>query len=314
MVTISPSEAFVFFGAIVLGAIIGIFGNVAVSSGFETFKKFVNDYAKFIFLLSSLFFVIIVGVSLYWFVFLSNIEGGSSVMNNPINNCHCGIESNSVIDAIIAIASNFLLAIIGGIASIFFSIKYTTNQQRAIQINETLKRCLFEIIRNKNEKLSESAIKEQLDRIAHIVERKRCSNDLSEWPAFAKEEFEFSKSNYFQYLLVDDTRYFISNVAPQYPKKSEKLRAIKQIFVLCEGFNRGLQDFEKKLLIDVNNLILQGISEKLQYDELVKSNNDALTKYYQNFMTKISPLFELLDPEHPSDIEVHVTIFDPELQ
>ena len=45
---------------------------------------------------------------------------------------------------------NIVLAIIGGLVSILSTIKYMTNQQRAIQINENLNRCLFEIIKNKN--------------------------------------------------------------------------------------------------------------------------------------------------------------------
>jgi len=203
--------------------------------------------------------------------------------------------------------------IIGGVLAILLTIKYTTNLQKAIQINENLNRCLFEIIRDKNEKLNEKSIKEQLERITQIVEKKRVNMDLSEWPAFAKEECVFSQSNYYQYLLVDNIRYFNLQNAPVYPKKSERINTINRLFVLFEGFNRGLQGFERQLLNNVNVLILQGITEKTQYDACVKSNNDAIIEYYHNIMTKINPLYQLLDPENPTDIDVHVTFFNPEL-
>jgi hypothetical protein len=220
----------------------------------------------------------------------------------------CG---NCVVNTLVSL----LVAIIGGLVSILLTYNYTANQQRAIQINENLHRCLFEIIRNKNEKLSENAINEQLDRIIQIVERKRTNRDLLEWPAFSKEECEFSQSNYYQYLLVDNTRYFknLLQNSIEYPKKSERINAINRIFVLFEGFNRGLQDFERGLLNNVNSLILQEISEKEPYDALVKTNNDAIIEYYHNFMVEINHLYQLLDPENPTDIEVHVTFFNQEL-
>ncbi|MGB8820789.1 MAG: hypothetical protein WCC68_06345 [Methanoregula sp.] len=210
---------------------------------------------------------------------------------------------------------SLLIAIIGGLVAILFTIKYTTNQQRAIQINENLHRCLFEIIRNKNERLSENAIKEQLNHITNIVERKRVVGDLSEWPAFAKEECEFSQSNYYQYLLVDNIRYFKNFLqdSSEYPKKSGRISAVNRLFVLFEGFNRGLQDFERQLLNDVNALIQQGFPEKIKYDTLVRGNNNAVLEYYHNAMIEINHQYQLLDPENPADIEVHVTFFNQEL-
>ena len=101
----------------------------------------------------------------------------------------------------------------------------------------------MKLLKIKIKKLNENAFIEQLNRITQIFERKRINRDLSEWPAFAKEEFVFSQSNYYQYLLVDNTRYFNLQNAPIYPKKSARINAINRLFVLFEGFNRGATRF-----------------------------------------------------------------------
>ncbi|PKL69598.1 MAG: hypothetical protein CVV30_08580 [Methanomicrobiales archaeon HGW-Methanomicrobiales-1] len=212
------------------------------------------------------------------------------------------------------IFGSLILGVLAGLLSSFLIYKYTAKQQIAIQLNENMDRCLFEITNN-FKKLNDQEINEQLKRISEIVERKRKNRDLNEWAAFAKVEAAFSESNYYQYLLVDNIRYFILQVAPVYPKKSTRINEINHLYRLSEDFNSKLQDFERMLLGQINALILQDESRKIDYDNVVKMHKEAFFNYFSNFRQEYYSHYRLLDPEHPREIKVKVSlnIFNPKL-
>jgi uncharacterized protein YktB (UPF0637 family) len=192
------------------------------------------------------------------------------------------------------------------------SVPYLSKRQRADQINENLNKCLTEIRKNKAEKLDEKTINEQIERTNQIIERKRIAKDLNEWPAFAKNRRPFSKSNYWQYLLVDDTRNFVFTNAANYPKEQETIAAINEIFELSEKFNFQIQDFERIVLSQVNFLIQQNIFDKEQYEPIIKENTNRYLTYYSNFMKEFNPRYNSINPDQPSVLEIQVTIVNPE--
>ncbi|MFA6362077.1 hypothetical protein [Methanoregula sp.] len=82
MLYISFSEGFVFFGAIVLGAIIGIVSSFLVESSYQIFERVLKEIRVVVFICSLVVFVALVGVSLYYFVVLSNVDDASTISLN----------------------------------------------------------------------------------------------------------------------------------------------------------------------------------------------------------------------------------------
>ena len=85
MVHITYADGFVFFGSIVLGAIIGIVGSFFVESVYRVFDKHLRPLQGLVFVLSLIVVVVLIVGSLFWFSILSTAEDPvSENINSPI--------------------------------------------------------------------------------------------------------------------------------------------------------------------------------------------------------------------------------------
>lgn len=92
MVHITFGEAFLFFGAVVLSAIIGIASSFLVQSSYDVFGEHLRPAKKTIFLTSLVVVIGLVGICFLIFNFLSQVEdpqttsGNISCINQNITN------------------------------------------------------------------------------------------------------------------------------------------------------------------------------------------------------------------------------------
>jgi hypothetical protein len=210
--------------------------------------------------------------------------------------------SSFVYDLIISIIGGIVGGIIGGVISISLMIEYTFKKQRNYQINEKLSRCLNEIEDNYKKKLSEEEIKKQIEGIKVKATKKRIEKDLKSWVGFDKQQMYFSTINYYQYVIVEDTRYFLVTEGFLYPKQKDKIIAIKDIFEKYVGFNLMLQKHEASFLEKFNMLISKNILDAEKYDVTVDNYCKNIDNDYKKYLAEIKKLYDSIDPENRSDL------------
>jgi hypothetical protein len=100
MVQITADAAFLFFGAIILGAMVGLAANIMSESAFQ-YSEWCRRNSMLIFIMALCTFCFLVGVSLLYFNILataSNQEGPSCCCNNSTNNYYTYNISQIIID------------------------------------------------------------------------------------------------------------------------------------------------------------------------------------------------------------------------
>jgi hypothetical protein len=227
--------------------------------------------------------------------------------------------SNLMETIIISVIIGIITGILTGVTSTYLTANFVTRYQQAYTINGDLKKCLNEIIDNKK-KLSTEQICRQLQNVrdAATFKREKALTDrnlaINKWAAFEKKELPFSYTNYFQYLLVDNTDYFLRVHAHHYPIKSDELqqkfRDVLELLKISIEFNSELQNFENKLRNNLNRLIEDNDLDKTSFDLITELNIKEVNEFCQITIKKFDEIYSRMDAENISKLEINVGFFD----
>lgn len=209
-----------------------------------------------------------------------------------------------------------IIGIISGVIASLMTANYISKKQRADIINDDLRKCLNDLIENR-QRLTEEKITIQFQKIREIANKKRVlaqtnyNEAIELWAAFEKDEFDFSYTNYYQYLLVDNLDYFLRAHAHHYPKKvalmKPKFRAMKRLLLIFVNFNHQLQLFEITLRNSLNLLIENGDTDEMMFETCVNNNIHEIDQFYRNTMVEILQCYSTINPDSYEDIAVHVS-------
>jgi hypothetical protein len=216
-----------------------------------------------------------------------------------------------IIQIIIGVVTGLITAIV----ATYITVRYVAGYQTAKQINNDLEKC-FNDLKTNEKKLEKDAMDKQYERVRMRVNetREMALTDKDEaknqWPAFAKDEFDFSYTNPWQYLIVDNIQFFLMAYAHHYPKNFDlmrpKLRNINKVLGIFVEFNSKLQDFERELRRDIHPLIDKNDFDKSKYELAADKNVSEIKKYYGSKINEIKECYDIIKPENFSEMRLRV--------
>jgi hypothetical protein len=228
-----------------------------------------------------------------WIIFFIGLLTGLCFIAFSQNLAFTYIQQNFIVPIFIGFGT--------GIITIYLTARYVTNFQIATQINDDLAKCFADIEKNKK-KMSKEALASQYEIIRKKVAKKKRllkidkTKALELYPAFDKEEYDFSHSNFYQYLLVDNIKYFLSIHASHYPKNyndvRSNFRAMIELFEVFDQINHQFAIFETPFLIEINSLLLNKDNKDSDYQRSTESHIKEINKYFEDKSVEINKLID----------------------
>jgi hypothetical protein len=281
----------------------------------ETTTKY--NYVKFCFLVTflliTILFLVAIFPSLIYSQAFSNATSTNLTSMSPFDLIHDIVSSNAI---------SMIIGVLSGVIASLMTANYISKKQRADIINDDLRKCLNDLIENR-QRLTEEKIAVQFQRIREIANKKKVlaqtnpNEAMRLWAAFEKDEFDFSYTNYHQYFLVDNLDYFLRIRAHHYPKKYDlmkpKFRAMMELLRIFVNFNSQLQSFEIDLRNTLNSLIENGNLDEETFETCVNDNIRDIDQFYRNTLVNILQNYSTINPDSYEDIAVHVSWFSEEV-